>query len=122
MRNRIRVEDARTEQALARYEQTVLGALEDVENAMVSYSQEDARREKLEQSVTAAMKSAELARSLYKTGLTDFQNVQDMEQSQFEQEDQLAESKGKVIRNLISVYRSLGGGWNPEYLQHPQVK
>ena len=121
VRNQIRVEDARTEQALARYEQTVLGALEDVENAMVSYLQEDARREKLEQSVTAARKSAELVRTLYKTGLTDFQNVQDMEQSQFEQEDQLAESKGKVTQNLISVYRALGGGWNPEYLQHPHA-
>ncbi len=113
VRNQIRVEDARTEQALVRYEQTVLNALEDVENAMVSYIQEDVRREALERSVMAARKSVELVTTLYVNGLTDFQNVQEMERFQFEQEDQFADSEGQVIQNLISIYRSLGGGWNP---------
>ncbi|MEE9605790.1 MAG: efflux transporter outer membrane subunit [Candidatus Scalindua sp.] len=117
VRNQIRVEDARTEQALARYEQAVLNALEDVENAMVSYIQEDIRRKALERSVTAARKSTELVGTLYVNGLTDFQNVQEMERFQFEQEDQFAESEGQVIQNLISIYRSLGGGWNPESTQ-----
>ncbi len=117
VRNQIRVEDARTEQALVRYEQTVLNALEDVENAMVSYIQEDVRREALERSVMAARKSTELVGTLYVNGLTDFQNVQEMERFQFEQEDQFAESEGRVIQNLISIYRSLGGGWNPESTQ-----
>jgi multidrug efflux system outer membrane protein len=114
VRNRIRVEDARTEQALNRYEQTVLTALEDVENAVVSYNQEETRREALERSVMAARKSTELVKTLYINGLTDFQNVQEMERFQFEQEDQFAESEGKVIQNLIRIYRSLGGGWDPE--------
>jgi NodT family efflux transporter outer membrane factor (OMF) lipoprotein len=114
VRNRIRVENARTEQALERYEQTVLNALEDVENAVVSYTQEGIRREALERSVMAARKSTELVGTLYMNGLTDFQNVQEMERFQFEQEDQFAESEGKVIQNLISIYRSLGGGWNPD--------
>ena len=113
VRNQIRAEDARTEQALVRYEQTVLDALEDVENAMISYIQEEVRRNALERSVKAARKSTDLVRTLYISGLTDFQNVQEMERFQFEQEDQFAESEGKVIQNLISVYRSLGGGWNP---------
>jgi len=122
VRNQIRVEDARTEQALVRYEQTVLNALEDVENAMVSYIQEDIRREALERSVVAARKSTELVGTLYVNGLTDFQNVQEMERFQFEQEDQFAESEGKVIQNLISIYRSLGGGWNPEDAHQRQTK
>ena len=117
MRNRIRVEDARTEQALNRYEQTVLTALEDVENAMVSYIQEDIRRDALERSVVAARKSTELVSTLYTNGLTDFQNVQEMQRFQFEQEDKFAESEGLVIQNLISIYRSLGGGWAPEQTQ-----
>lgn len=120
VRNRIRVEYARTEQALNNYEQTVLDALEDVENALVSYIQEDVRREALERSVKAARKSTDLVRTLYISGLTDFQNVQEMERFQFEQEDQFAESEGKVIQNLISIYRSLGGGWNPGTEQHEQ--
>ncbi len=114
VRNRIMVEDARTEQALNRYEQTVLTALEDVENAVVSYNQEEMRRGALERSVMAARKSTELVKTLYINGLTDFQNVQEMERFQFEQEDQFAESEGKVIQNLIRIYRSLGGGWDPE--------
>ncbi|MBT6563565.1 MAG: efflux transporter outer membrane subunit, partial [Candidatus Scalindua sp.] len=113
VRNQIRAEDARTEQALVRYKKTVLDALEDVENAMISYIQEEVRRNALERSVKAARKSTDLVRTLYISGLTDFQNVQEMERFQFEQEDQFAESEGKVIQNLISVYRSLGGGWNP---------
>ncbi len=114
VRNQIRAESARTEQALVRYEQAVLNALEDVENAMISYNQEGVRRNALERSVKAARKSTELVRTLYISGLTDFQNVQEMERFQFEQEDQFAESEGKVVQNLISIYRSLGGGWNPE--------
>jgi NodT family efflux transporter outer membrane factor (OMF) lipoprotein len=109
--NRIRVEDARTEQALARYERTVLRGLEDIENAMVSYVQESERRDALFRSVIAARKAAELVDTLYRTGLTDFQNVLDMERSLFEQEDQLAESEGFVSKNLIRIYRALGGGW-----------
>ncbi|MHC4454626.1 MAG: TolC family protein [Planctomycetota bacterium] len=110
----MRVEDARTEQALNRYEQTVLKALEDVENAVVSYIQEDTRRGALERSVTAARKSTELVKTLYVNGLTDFQNVQEMERFQFVQEDRYAESEGKVTQNLIRIYRSLGGGWDSE--------
>jgi outer membrane protein TolC len=105
------VEDALTEQALIRYEQTVLKAMEDVENSLVDYAEESSRREILEGSVVAAQKSVELVKVLYITGLTDFQNVLDMERSLFEQQDDFASSEGSVTQNLIRVYRSLGGGW-----------
>ena len=51
-------------------------------------------------------------RTLYRTGLTDFQNVLDTERSLFERQDQLAASRGLVAQNLIALYRSLGGGWS----------
>jgi multidrug efflux system outer membrane protein len=111
VRQAIRVEDARTEQALARYEQTVLRALEDAEDAMVAYVQESERRDALERSAVAAEKAVELVNVLYRTGLTDFQNVLDSERSLFEQQDQLAESEGRLTQNLIRIYRALGGGW-----------
>ncbi len=114
VRNRIRAEDARTEQALARYENTVLEALEDVENAAVAYTEETMRREALRRSVVAASKSVELVSVLYKSGLTDFQNVLDMERSLAEQEDRYVESVGFVTQNLIAIYRALGGGWEPD--------
>jgi NodT family efflux transporter outer membrane factor (OMF) lipoprotein len=112
IRNNIRVEDARTEQALARYEQTVLGALQDVEDALVGYTRELERRDKLAESAVAAEESVKLVMTLYRTGLTNFQNVLDMERSLFEQQDLLAESRGLVVQNLIRLYRALGGGWD----------
>ena len=114
VRSFIKVEEALTEQALIRYEQTVLDALEDVENSLVSYTEESNRRDFLEDSVEAAQKSVELVQTLYKSGLTDFQNVLDMERSLFEQQDDFAASEGSVTQNLIRVYRSLGGGWEIE--------
>ena len=114
VRNRIKAEDARTEQALARYENTVLEALEEVENAAVSFTEERQRRDALLRSVKAAEKSVELVGVQYKTGLTDFQNVLDMERSLAEQADRYVESVGRVTQDLILIYRALGGGWDPD--------
>ncbi len=114
VRNFIRVEDALTEQALVRYEKTVLDALEEVENSLISYTEEIKRRGYLEDSVEAAQKSVDLVKTLYITGLTDFQNVLDMERSLFSQQDDFASSKGNVTQNMIRIYRALGGGWERE--------
>ncbi len=112
VRNAIRVEDARTEQAVLAYEQTILNALRDVEDSMIGYVQERRREEILQRSVAAAQESVRLVRVLYKSGLTDFQNVLDSERSLFGQEDLLAASQGELTQNVISIYRSLGGGWD----------
>ena len=64
--------------------------------------------------MVAAQKSVELVNVLYKSGLTDFQNVLDMERSLAEQEDLYVESVGFVTQNLIAIYRALGGGWDPD--------
>ncbi|MEN8751709.1 MAG: efflux transporter outer membrane subunit [Desulfobacterales bacterium] len=114
VRNRIKAEDTRTEQALVRYEQTVLAALEDMENTMTAYVQEGDRRETLHRAAIAADESVNLVKSLYKSGLTDFQNVFDMERSAFAQRQALAESQGLVTQNLIRIYRAMGGGWEPQ--------
>ena len=113
IRSNIRVQEARTEQALAAYEKSVLDALEDAESAMIAFVEEQNRRDALERSAVASEKAVELVRTLYRTGLTDFQNVLDTERSLSTRQDQLAESRGLVARNLITVYRALGGGWSP---------
>ena len=115
VRGRIQAEEARAEQALHRYENTVLLALEDVENAMVAYAQESEGRDALARSVAASEESVDLVVILYKTGLTDFQNVLDMERALFQQQDLFAQSEGDVIKNLILIYKALGGGWAPEF-------
>lgn len=116
VRGQIDVEDARTEQALRRYEQTVLDALEEVETSMSDYAREQERRASLAKSVFAGQESVRLVLILYRTGLTDFQNVLDMQRSLFEQQDEFADSEGQVTGNLIRIYTALGGGWDPDEL------
>jgi multidrug efflux system outer membrane protein len=111
VRANIRVQNARQEQALAAYEGTVLGAFEDVENALVSYAKEQVRRSALEEAVGSSRKSLELANRLYANGLTDFLRVLDAERSLYQAQDALVQSDRTVATDLISLYKSLGGGW-----------
>lgn len=113
IRSNIRAQDAITERLLTAYEQTVLQALQEVEDALVFYVQENERKDALHRSVAAAADSVRLVQTLYVTGLTDFQNVQDQEQRKAQQDDQYATSQGNVTNFLIDIYRSLGGGWAP---------
>jgi outer membrane protein TolC len=99
------------EQALNQYEGTLRTALEEVENALVAYGEEQNRKQALAEATDAAQKSAELARNQYASGLIDFQSVLDAERSLLTFQDQLAQSRGQVTSNLISLYKALGGGW-----------
>jgi len=121
IRSNIQAQDAITEQLLTSYEQTVLDALQQVEDAMAFYIQEIDREDALYRSVVAAAKSVELVQTLYVTGLTDFQNVQDQERRKSQQDDQYAQSQGSVTNFLIDIYRSLGGGWTPAEQQPPST-
>jgi NodT family efflux transporter outer membrane factor (OMF) lipoprotein len=114
VRGQIEVEEARTEALLAAYELTVLGALEEVEDALVAYAKERIRRDTLQRAVEATQRSVDLVKEQYMAGLTDFQNVLDSQRSLSSQEDQLAESEGQVVNNLIGLYTALGGGWRPD--------
>jgi NodT family efflux transporter outer membrane factor (OMF) lipoprotein len=114
IRNQVKVEDARTEQALLRYEKTVLDALNETENAFTAYREERLRLEALERTVVAARRTVKLSTELYKQGLTDFQNVLDAQRALFVIENQLAEAKGKTVTILVGLYKALGGGWEPE--------
>ena len=108
----IDVQESRAAELLAAYRQTVLLALEEVENALTAYTQELVRRDALAQAVDAARQSVGLARDLYLAG-GDFLNVLDMERSLVAQEDAMAESEGLVVQNLVRLYKALGGGWDP---------
>ena len=114
VRSQIRAEEARTEQALLAYEQTVLAALEEVENAMVAYEQMSIRRDRLREAVAATQRSLGLVLTQYRAGLADFQNVLDTQRSLLVRQDDLAVSEGRVVMSLVGLYRALGGGWDPE--------
>lgn len=117
VRSAIDVEEARTEQLLAIYEQTVLRSLQDVDDSLVAFAEEQKRLLALQRSEIAAADATRLVNALYKRGLTNFQNVLDTQRSLFGQQDLMAESSGNVMLNLISIYRALGGGWTDDETQ-----
>ena len=119
VRSQIGAEQARTAQLIASYEQAVLVALEEVEDAMVTYEKEAERRERLRQAVDATQRSLNLVLTQYRAGLTDFQNVLDTQRTLLVREDEYAASEGLVIKALVELYRALGGGWDPETAAPP---
>ncbi len=113
LRAQIAAEDARATQALLGYEQTVLGALNEVENALIAYVEQRVRFEALERAVAASQRSLELATRLYKEGLVGFQDVLDAQRAVFAFENQLAAARGVSAASFVQLYRALGGGWDP---------
>lgn len=112
IRNTIRAEEALTRAALADYEQTVLKAYQESEDALSAYAGELTRLDSLRAAVTAAQRSVALVNTRYRTGLTDFQNVLDMQRELFRQQDAQAFSEGATAQYLVAVYKAFGGGWD----------
>jgi multidrug efflux system outer membrane protein len=111
VRARIQAADARTEAALAQYEQRVLLALEETETSLVDFNRQQVRRNLLRTAARASKRAAELARLRYQTGVTDFLTVLDAERTLLDAQDRLAESETRTATSLIAVYKALGGGW-----------
>jgi NodT family efflux transporter outer membrane factor (OMF) lipoprotein len=111
IRQNIEVQSALQEQYLIAYEAAVLSALEEVENALVAYAEEQQRRESLSEATQAAQRAVDLAQHKFQAGLTDFSNVLDAQRSLLSLQDQLTQSEGAVISNLVRLYKALGGGW-----------
>ena len=111
IRQNIEAQSALQEQYLIAYEVAVLSALEEVENALVAYAEEQHRRDDLRKAMEAAKKAVDMAQHKYQAGLTDFSNVLDAQRSLLSFEDQLAQSDGAVTSNLVRLYKALGGGW-----------
>jgi outer membrane protein TolC len=78
---------------------------------MASFIQESKRRISLQSSADESKRSVKLVRELYANGLTDFQNVLDMQRTLWTQQDRLAVSRGQIVLNLIRIYKAVGGGW-----------
>ncbi|HWP93411.1 MAG TPA: efflux transporter outer membrane subunit [Thermodesulfobacteriota bacterium] len=114
VRARIKAADASAEAALAQYEQTVLLALEETENALVDFGRQQMRQDFLRQSAEASEKAVELAQLRYRYGVADFLTVLDAERTLLEAQDQLAQSETSTATALVAVYKALGGGWEIE--------
>jgi NodT family efflux transporter outer membrane factor (OMF) lipoprotein len=112
IRQNIRVQDARQEQALLRYEQTVLTSLEEVENALVAFGQEQDRHLAFLESEQASRRASVLADDRYRGGLVDFLDVLEAERALLTAQDNVAQSDRRLSQNLVRLYKALGGGWD----------
>ena len=120
LRNNVHVQDARFQQAALNYQNTVLEAAREVEDALTAYLRSQTRIGYLTDSVDDARRSVELALVQYRQGSTTYQRVLDTQRFLVRQEDQLAGTKGDVALNLVATYKALGGGWETEQSEGAQ--
>ena len=109
VRARLRASEAQADGVAAEYEKAVLGALEETENALLSYAKQQAQLKlRLEQSV-AARRAAELAEVRYRAGSSDFLTLLDAQRTQLAADDALAQAEAGVNVGVVAIYKSLGG-------------
>jgi len=111
IKNRVRVQDAVFQGLVVNYQNTVLKAAQEVEDAMVAFLRTQEEAGLLAESVKAYKRSVDLSMLQYREGLTDYQRVLDTQRFlTLAQEGQIV-TKGSVVINLIAMYKALGGGW-----------
>ena len=111
---RVRAQEAALEQARTSYQGTVLAALKDVEDALVSLQGNQERLVRLQAASGAAANAELLARQRYESGLIDFRAVLDTQRTLLSTQDSVATTQANLSADLVRLYKSLGGGWTPE--------
>ncbi len=111
IKNKVRVEDARFQQLGINYQNTVLRAVQEVEDGLAGFIQASDASGFYRESVTAAERSVRISLVQYREGLVDYQRVLDAQRALASSQDALVSTSGSVATNLIAAYRALGGGW-----------
>jgi outer membrane protein TolC len=118
IRARIAARRADGDAELAQYQQSVLLALEDVENALVRYAQSQDRDAKLQLAAKDSKRAADLASIRFRNGATGLLDLLDAQRAQLKDEDAYAESHSNSAISAVLLYKSLAGGW-PQRPPHP---
>ena len=111
LKNEVLVQDARFQQLQEIYQETVLRAARELDDAAVSFATNRAQVDVLDQAVQAARRSLDIATIQYQEGLVDFERVLDSQRTLFGQQDRLVTTRGDVAQSLIALYKATGGGW-----------
>ena len=114
IQNNVRVQDAAFQETLLNYQNTVLNAYSEVENALIAFLRSKQEAVYLRRSVTAARSSVSEVESQYEDGTASYNRVVDAQKSLLVAEERLIAAEANVLTNLIAVYKGLGGGWVPE--------
>ncbi|MDD1640277.1 MAG: efflux transporter outer membrane subunit [Methylococcaceae bacterium] len=109
--NNVRIQDARFQQSLVNYQDTVLNAAQEVEDAMTGFLKAHETAMFEQNSVNAAQRSVEIAFVQYREGAVDYQRVLDTQRALLQEENNLAQARSSIATNLIALYKALGGGW-----------
>ncbi len=108
-RARLRGAEAATREAAAEYEHVVLLAIEEVQNALVGYREQQRRLVSLVEQARESTRAADIARVRYREGVSDFLSLLDAERTQLQAEDAVAGAEAGVFTSMIAVYKALGG-------------
>ncbi|WP_223642946.1 efflux transporter outer membrane subunit [Corallococcus sp. EGB] len=111
LKNGVRVEDARFQQLLVNYRNTVLKAAQEVADSLTGFVNAQRAMAFQQAAVKAAQRSVELAVVQYREGAVDYQRVLDAQRSLLEQQNNLAQTSSSIATNLVALYKALGGGW-----------
>ena len=111
LKDNVRVQDARFQQLVVNYQNTVLRAFQDAEDAMVGFLRTQEQRTFLEESVDQYTRAVEVSLLQYSEGITIYQVVIDTQRNLVQQADAYASATGSVGTSLIALYKALGGGW-----------
>jgi NodT family efflux transporter outer membrane factor (OMF) lipoprotein len=109
--NTVLLQDARFQQLYEQYQDAVLRAAREVDDAAVGFASTGEQIALLADAVKAAQRSLDIATIQYREGLTDFQRVLDSQRTLFSQQELLVTSRGNLTQNLIALYKAMGGGW-----------
>jgi NodT family efflux transporter outer membrane factor (OMF) lipoprotein len=109
--NQVRAQDAAFEQSILNYQNTVLQAQQQVQDAITNYVQAQNTVTALTAAVQSAVQATNLAMIRYVDGATDYTTVLTVEQAQLEVQSSLAIAQGNVPQALVALYTGLGGGW-----------
>ena len=109
--NNVRLQDAKLQELVATYQQTVLSANKEAEDGLVTFLRAQQRTKLQAASVEDAEKAVEIVLAQYRAGAIDFTRVTQLEQTLVQQQDVLTQAQGEIVTGLIQVYKALGGGW-----------
>ena len=111
LRSNVRLQDARFQQLLADYRETVLQAQAEVENAIVTFLKSQEQLTYYQQAAQSSQESVRISTAQYRNGQIDFNTVLSTLTADLQQQDLLAIARGDVAASLVQVYLALGGGW-----------
>jgi NodT family efflux transporter outer membrane factor (OMF) lipoprotein len=109
--NNVRVQDARLQQLIEQYQNTVLQAAREIDDAAISVVKTADQQQVLRESVSASERALELANILYQEGYAGFQRVLDAQRAAFSQAERELVNQGSHVSAVIALYKALGGGW-----------